>query len=89
MLILGRRCNETVILTTPTHQIKVVVVDTRKSEIRLGFITTPDVAVHRGEIHEAILAEGGDPLKLVNKKHGGPTTPATVPGSEVVEPGAA
>lgn len=66
MLVLSRKCLESVVIGGPTglHQLmRVKVLDIRKGKVRLGFEVDPDVPVHRLEVWERIRAEGFLPLQ--------------------------
>lgn len=54
MLILARNVGETIVIG---DDVKVVVMDVKGSQIKLGIDAPKDVTVNREEIHNKILAE--------------------------------
>lgn len=55
MLVLSRKKNESIIITTPDgEEITIVVVELRGDKVRLGIEAADNIAVHRREVHEAI-----------------------------------
>lgn len=60
MLVLGRKRDETVVITvlpsTEPIVVTVTVVDTTSSKVRIGFEAPKHVAVMRGEVQEQIDA---------------------------------
>ena len=58
MLILTRRVGEKLVIG---DDITVTVLDVRGSLVRLGVEAPKDVSVHREEIYQRILEQGGNP----------------------------
>ena len=54
MLVLSRKPQQTLIID---DHIKVVVLQSNSSGVRLGIEAPAEVSIHRGEIHERIMAE--------------------------------
>lgn len=62
MLILKRRRDERVILTTAEGtRIELLIIDVRDGAARLGFTAPADVVIHRSEIQERIDRGEGRP----------------------------
>jgi carbon storage regulator CsrA len=60
MLVLNRHHNQGVVITTPEgREIRVVVLEPRDGQTRLGFLADREVTIHRAEIDEKIKAKGG------------------------------
>jgi len=60
LLVLTRRLGEAVIIGTPPNAIKVVVVESDRGKVRLGFNAPKDVPIFREEIfHEREAAAAG------------------------------
>ena len=57
MLVLSRLRNEKIRIGS---DIVVEIVDIRGDKVRLGITAHPDIPVHREEVFEAILREGGE-----------------------------
>jgi carbon storage regulator CsrA len=65
MLILSRKCRESVVIggADGFHRLfKVTVVEIAGGRVRLGFEVDADVPVHRAEVWERIRANGHDRL---------------------------
>lgn len=58
MLVLSRKKNESVVIGD--NEIKLVVVEIRGDKVRLGIEAPADIPVHRREVYEAIVRDGGD-----------------------------
>lgn len=57
-LILTRRVNETLVITTPTgEEIRMTVLGVKGNQVRIGSTANTDVTIDREEIHERKLAE--------------------------------
>lgn len=56
MLVLSRKRNEAIVIN---DDIQVVVVEIRGDKVRLGVDAPNEVPVHRREVHDAILRQGG------------------------------
>lgn len=54
MLVLSRKCGETVVIG---NKIKVTVIEVRGDRVRLGFQSPAEVPIHRQEVHDRIVAE--------------------------------
>jgi carbon storage regulator len=54
MLVLSRKKGETIVID---GTINITVVDVRGDKVRIGIEAPRDVAVHRQEVHEAIMRE--------------------------------
>jgi len=52
MLVLSRKKGEKIVI--PEHGITIQVVEARGDKVRIGIDAPRDVAVHRGEVQEAI-----------------------------------
>ena len=59
MLVLSRKPNQRIIIGN--QLVRITVVDVRGDNVRLGFEAPDDISVHREEVFDAILAEGGEP----------------------------
>ena len=62
MLVLSRKSQEAVVVGGSAgfeRLLKIVVLEIVGGRVRLGFEADKDVAVHRGEVWERILANGG------------------------------
>lgn len=67
MLVLSRQRDENVLILLPEGYVvpkggvpvKVTVVDIRGEKVRLGFEGPKVIPIHREEVYEAILKEGG------------------------------
>ena len=67
MLVLSRQRDENVLILLPEGYVvpkggvtvKVTVVDIRSEKVRLGFEGPKVIPIHREEVYEAILKEGG------------------------------
>lgn len=71
MLVLSRKRDETVMIGA---NVEVFVVSIRGDKVRLGFRVPEEIPVHRKEIAEAIIREGGQLPELV------PALPARAAG---------
>lgn len=63
MLVLSRKCNESVVVGGPgraDQMLKVTVLEVVAGRVRLGFEVAEDVPVHRWEVWEQIRAAGGE-----------------------------
>lgn len=59
MLVLTRKKNEEILLFPGTpHEIRVMIVDIRGDNVRLGFKMPKDVVAHRAEVWEDIQRNG-------------------------------
>lgn len=58
MLILSRHQDESIIID---NRVTVTVIDIRGGKVRLGIVAPDTMSVHRMEIHDAIVRDGGDP----------------------------
>jgi carbon storage regulator len=63
MLVLARHHNEAIIVGHGPRKVRVLVVDVRGDKIKLGIEAPSDMPVHREEVHEAIVRQGGDLLQ--------------------------
>lgn len=64
MLVLTRKEGETIVIGDPAAPLGTIkVVDIRGDRVRLGIDFPRDVAVHRQEVVDQILAEGKRPTK--------------------------
>lgn len=54
MLVLSRKKNESIVISTDKGDVVVTVVDIRGDKCRLGIVADASVPVHRQEIAEAI-----------------------------------
>lgn len=54
MLVLSRKKGERIRINS---EIELVVLETHRSSVRLGFLAPPEVAIHREEIHQRISDE--------------------------------
>lgn len=55
MLVLSRKCSETIVITAPDGtRITLMVIEVRGDKSRIGVDAPKDWAVHRGEIQKAI-----------------------------------
>jgi carbon storage regulator len=64
MLILSRKIGETLIID---GEIKVIVLDTKGNQVRLGIIAPKEVVVNREEIHKRIQdAKNQETQKIAN-----------------------
>lgn len=62
MLVLSRKKSEAIVCTTPAGEtITFMVVEIRGDKVRLGVEAPEEVAVHRSEVHEAIIRHHGPP----------------------------
>ena len=62
MLVLSRKIQESIVVGGCDgfeRLLKIVVLEIVGGRVRLGFEADKDVAVHRGEVWERILADGG------------------------------
>ena len=66
MLVLARHHNEAIIVGHGPRQVRVLVVDIRGDKIKLGIEAPPDMPVHREEVHQGIVRQGGD---LLDRRH--------------------
>lgn len=57
MLILTRKCNESLIIGEGDDQVVITVIAVQGQQVRLGTKAPRHVPVHREEIYERILAE--------------------------------
>jgi carbon storage regulator len=55
MLVLSRKVNEQLMI----GEVKITVIEIRGDKVRLGIEASPDVAVHRKEVYDAIQAQSG------------------------------
>lgn len=69
MLILGRKKDEQVIISTSDGDIQVVVVEIRGDRIRLGFAAPEHIEIHREEVWQAIQKSGLNKFKSGPKVH--------------------
>ena len=78
MLVLSRRRDESVIITTKSgEQIVATVVEIRGDKVRLGFSADISVEVHRQEVYEAIARER-------SRASGRPAISGDIPAAEAV-----
>lgn len=56
MLMLNRRQGESVIIGDGA--VKIVVVEVKNGKVRLGFIASKEIPIHREEVYKKIKAEG-------------------------------
>ncbi len=63
MLVLARHHNEAIIVGHGPRKVRVLVVDIRGDKIKLGIEAPPDMPVHREEVHQSIVRQGGDLLQ--------------------------
>jgi carbon storage regulator len=63
MLVLSRKKYESVVIGHGSEQIVISVVEIRGDRVRLGVTASPNIPVHRKEVHDVI--------------HGTPASPAT------------
>ncbi|MDZ4819804.1 MAG: carbon storage regulator CsrA [Planctomycetota bacterium] len=56
MLVLSRKKNESIVIN---NDITIVVVEIRGDKVRLGVEAPKEVPVHRREVYDAILRNGG------------------------------
>lgn len=63
MLVLARQHNEAIIIGSGANRVRVLVVDLRKDKVRLGIECPKTTPVHREEVHDAIVRQGGDLLQ--------------------------
>jgi carbon storage regulator len=54
MLVLSRKRNEAIVISTKQGEITVQVVETRGEQVRLGIECSKDIPVHRKEVLDAI-----------------------------------
>lgn len=55
MLVLLRKCSETIVITAPDGtRITLMVIEVRGDKVRIGVDAPKDWAVHRGEIQKSI-----------------------------------
>ncbi len=71
MLVLSRKCNESIIID---GNIVVTVIEVRGDKVRLGIQAPREVPIHRSEIHAAIQSE----QSVVSKEE----EPSKVPQTE-------
>lgn len=66
MLVLSRKRNEEIVISTPdgSTRISVMVVDVRGDKVRLGIQAPREFSVHRGEVQIAIDRENAAGGKL-------------------------
>jgi carbon storage regulator len=57
MLVLSRKRNEAIRISTDAGNIEIVVVDIRGDKVRLGITAPSEIPVHRLEVAEAIEQE--------------------------------
>jgi carbon storage regulator len=57
MLVLGRRCEQRIIIGEGADQITLVIVDIRGDRVRIGIDAPRHIAVHREEVFDRIMAE--------------------------------
>ena len=60
MLVLGRLVGQEIIITTPSEEIRLMLIDIRGDKARLGFSAPPHVKIHRLEVKERIDANRGE-----------------------------
>ena len=56
MLVLSRKLNDRIIIN---NDIEIVVVEIRGDKVRLGIEAPKEVPVHRGEVRDAMIRNGG------------------------------
>jgi carbon storage regulator len=66
MLVLSRKRNESIVID---DNIVITVVEIRGDKVRLGIEAPKEVPVHRGEVHERLVANG----EITPSDQGGPT----------------
>lgn len=57
MLVLSRKRDEAIMIG---NDIRLTVVDIRGDKVRIGVDAPPNLPVHRQEVYDAIVREGGD-----------------------------
>ena len=67
MLVLSRKKNESIVIN---NDITIVVVEIRGDKVRLGVEAPKEVPVHRREVYDAIVRNGGQSASSES-----PTTP--------------
>ena len=78
MLVLSRKRDESVIITTKSgEQIVATVVEIRGDKVRLGFSADESIEVHRQEVFEAIARER-------SRASGRPAISGDIPAAEAV-----
>ena len=70
MLVLSRKKNESIVIN---NDITIVVVEIRGDKVRLGVEAPKEVPVHRREVYDAIVRNGGQSAPSESS----PTTPKT------------
>lgn len=71
MLVLSRRCQESVVVGGEIggeFEFKVTVVAVKAGKVRLGFDVDPKVPVHRSEVWERMRSGGGQPERPSSPK---------------------
>jgi len=58
MLVLGRKKNEQIVISSPSGEIRITLVAIRGDKVRLGFDAPKEVLIDRHELHERIQREG-------------------------------
>lgn len=75
MLVLTRKREQTVVVGVcdgPEQMLKVTVLEITGARVKLGFEVAADVPVHRGEVWERIIGNGGAEVPMR-----GPAAPVT------------
>jgi carbon storage regulator len=70
MLVLSRKKNESIVIN---NDITIVVVEIRGDKVRLGVEAPKEVPVHRREVYDAIIRNGGN--DSTGKSESSQTTP--------------
>ena len=70
MLVLSRKKNESIVIN---NDITIVVVEIRGDKVRLGVEAPKEVPVHRREVYDAIIRNGGN--DTTGKSESSQTTP--------------
>lgn len=64
MLVLARFHGESIIVGHGPRRVKIQVVDIRDGKkVKIGIEAPPDMPVHREEVHDGIVRQGGDLLQ--------------------------
>lgn len=58
MLVLSRKQNESIVVTTPDGDLVFTIIEMRGNKVRVGITAPEEWPVHRQEVHDAIAREG-------------------------------